>query len=236
MVRRVGCGRHRQRRRWCRDPPPPTREEGGGAGGSWLRLQQPPGRTYGDDRGPGCGGRPAAAGAPAVPQHPPPDRLQVGPPAAPERTGRTDLVARVGRLATAAGAGGRRSLCLQWVPGHAGICGNEAADRLANDAASADQTAVPIDLASARGRRPPGQRCGVCRSDRRTDRPGQRTRCRPTAWPTMRRLPIRPPYRSTWPAHEMPCRPTTRGRAAADARAKEAHPCPAPTPGHDDLP
>ena len=42
------------------------------------------------------------------------------------------------------------SVYLQWVPGHAGLDGNEDADHLAGEAAEADQPDVPIDLASAR--------------------------------------------------------------------------------------
>ncbi|XP_043243991.1 uncharacterized protein LOC122392786 [Amphibalanus amphitrite] len=43
------------------------------------------------------------------------------------------------------------AIILQWVPGHADIAGNEAADRLANRAAAEyAQSETPIDLASAR--------------------------------------------------------------------------------------
>ena len=39
---------------------------------------------------------------------------------------------------------------LQWVPGHAGLDGNETADRLAGEAAAQEQAAVPVDLSSTR--------------------------------------------------------------------------------------
>ena len=40
---------------------------------------------------------------------------------------------------------------MQWVPGHAGVDGNEAADCLVGEAAVENQETTPIDLASARG-------------------------------------------------------------------------------------
>ena len=43
------------------------------------------------------------------------------------------------------------TITLHWVPGHADLAGNEAADRLANQAAAdRDQEEAPIDLSSAR--------------------------------------------------------------------------------------
>jgi len=46
---------------------------------------------------------------------------------------------------------GGKSIALQWVPGHADIEGNEAADRIANQAAATcDQSTAPVDLSSAR--------------------------------------------------------------------------------------
>ena len=41
---------------------------------------------------------------------------------------------------------------LQWVPGHAGLPGNELADEIAREAANLEQHDVPIDLPSAKAR------------------------------------------------------------------------------------
>ena len=85
----------------------------------------------------------------------PPDRLQVRPATAAEgtgwpgdSTGRRRLAAPARRLQVLSTRG--TSVYLQWVPGHAGLDGNEDADRLAGEAAVADQPDVPIDLVSAR--------------------------------------------------------------------------------------
>ena len=46
--------------------------------------------------------------------------------------------------------GQRHRVDLQWVPGHAGVAGNEEADKIAGEAAAMDQDSVPITLAAAK--------------------------------------------------------------------------------------
>ena len=65
---------------------------------------------------------------------------------------RSDMLAdRVWARLRALADGGLR-LRLQWVPGHAGLPGNELADEVARAAAELDQGAVPVDLCSAKSK------------------------------------------------------------------------------------
>ena len=71
--------------------------------------------------------------------------LQRGPTVQPEALA-ADIWATINNL-TEKG----KNITLQWVPGHAGIQGNEEADKLANRAAAElNQDAIPIDMSSAR--------------------------------------------------------------------------------------
>ncbi|KAF0310693.1 Ribonuclease H [Amphibalanus amphitrite] len=57
------------------------------------------------------------------------------------------LAAEVWRLLSTLAENGTETV-LQWVPGHAGLDGNETADRLAGEATAGDQDSAPIDLSS----------------------------------------------------------------------------------------
>ena len=62
----------------------------------------------------------------------------------------TTLAQRIWELLSSITSAGK-TITLQWIPGHAGVEGNEAADQLANRASSTcAQDSTPIDLPSAR--------------------------------------------------------------------------------------